>query len=258
MARPVLSKGIWRDLRVLHEMEPLLHGRDETAVYFMLGTLGGQRRKSDIRHMERVYGWPVTHEVGYPDLCGGEDVVGEMVDVFNRHHEAIRAVLVNQWSWNPQVCGRRMPEDMTFSDIRRGVDVEFGLSVYEPFGISQLEPLSFGSLCVVSNVCGCMGFVRRSAAGDGECENVIEGDFLNIGQPLDLNALLALPMSERDKVETDEARRLAAVIVDRLGDDDATLQRRIKTGYNLARKMSWQHVVREYFLPALGRAALQV
>jgi hypothetical protein len=61
VARPVLSKAIWRDLRVLHEMEPMLGDRGESAAYFMLGTLAGQRRTQDIRHMERVYGWPVVH-----------------------------------------------------------------------------------------------------------------------------------------------------------------------------------------------------
>ena len=66
-----------------------------------------------------------------------------MTDFFNREHQAVRAVLVNQWDWNRQVCGERMPEEMTFGDIRRGTDLEFGLSVYEPFGISQFEPLSF-------------------------------------------------------------------------------------------------------------------
>jgi hypothetical protein len=258
VARPVLSKGIWRDLRVLHEMEPMLRERGQRAVYYMLGTLAGQRRKADIRQMERVYGWPVAHESGYPDLCNGEEVLGEMFDDFNRHHEAIRAVLVNQWDWNPEVCGERMPEGMTFRDIRCGIDVEFGLSVYEPFGISQFEGLSFGALCAVSNVCGCMGFAR-SAADDGEADGIIvEGDFLELNREVDLGGLLALPMSERDKVETDEARKLADTIMSKLADDDATLQRRIDAGYRLASKMSWEHVVESYFLPALDRAAARV
>ena len=69
-----------RDLGVLHAMEDKLAERGETAVYFMLGTLAGQRRRNDVRHMERIYGWPVAHEEGYPDLCCGEEVVGAMID----------------------------------------------------------------------------------------------------------------------------------------------------------------------------------
>ena len=254
VARPVLSKGIWRDLGVLHYLEGLLAKRGETAVYFMLGTLGGQRRSQDVRHMEWVYGWPVAHEEGYPDLCGGEEVLGDMFDDFNRHHQAVRAVLVNQWDWNRRVCGQRMPEDMTFADIRAGTDLEFGLSVYEPFGISQLEPLNFGGLCVVSNVCGCMGFARK-AGGTQNLENVIEADYLKVPAGMGTEQLLCLPMSVRDKIESEENRRLAGIIVDRLPRDAEVLHRRVQAGCELARRMSWEQVVSEYFLPSLGRAA---
>ena len=54
---------------------------------------------------------------------------------------------------------------MEFMDIRKGSDVEFGQSIYEPFGIAQLEPLTFGAICVFSNVCGCAGFFRDVSNG---------------------------------------------------------------------------------------------
>jgi len=256
VCRPVVSKGAWRDLRVLHELEPMLAARGESAVLFMLGTLAGQRRSQDIRHMERVYGWPVTHERGYPDLCGGEEVVGEYFEKLNREHESIRAVLVNQWDWSRQVCGDRMPEDMTFADIRCGTDVEFGLSIYEPFGISQFEPLCCGGLCVVSNVCGCMGFARKLAeAGEDIEANIIEANFLDTGEQLSIEQLLTLPQRRRDEIEITESRRLAGVIDQKLPRDEAASGRLIRSGAKLAAKMSWENVVRDYFLPALSRAA---
>jgi len=254
ICRPVVSKGIWRDLEVLHEMEPQLTRWGERAVYFMLGTLAGQRRPQDIRHMEKVYGWPVSHEKGYPDLCGGEEVLGEMFDRFNRDHKAIRAVLVNQWDWNRQVCGDRMGETMTFADIRGGTDVEFGMSAYEPFGISQFEPLCFGAVCVVSNVCGCMGFARRVAGGAPIDDNIIESNFLTLNGATTVDQALWLSAQQRERVEREEVCRLADLILQRLPRDDAALQRRIQAGYELAGKMSWEHVVEEYFLPSLTRA----
>jgi hypothetical protein len=205
--------------------------------------------------MERVYGWPVAHEAGYPDLCGGEEVLGEMFDCFNRDHEAIRTVLVNQWDWNPAACGQRMPADMTFSDIRCGIDVEFGLSVYEPFGISQLEPLCYGALCVPSNVCGCMGYVNSATAEIGPCDNVIEGDYITPAAGRDVQALLNLSIGDRDAIESQEGRRLAEIIMDRLPRDEATLAKRMDEGLALAKRMGWEYVVRERFLPSLGHAA---
>ena len=257
VARPVLSKGIWRDLRVLDAMEPLLAEQGRSAVYFMLGTLAGQRRGPDVRQMERVYGWPVHHERGYPDLCQGEEGLGEMFEIFNREHEAVRVVFVNQWGWDRGVCGDRMPEEMTFADVRQGTDVEFGLSVYEPFGISQLEPLSFGALCVVSNVCGCMGFARRTGGEQAYDGNIIEADFLRLPEPKGTEELIAMSIADRDPIESAEARRLARAILERLPRDEAAMRRKIADGYELARRMSWERVVKECFLPSLARGALQ-
>ncbi|MCE5276791.1 MAG: hypothetical protein ABFD92_06930 [Planctomycetaceae bacterium] len=253
VARPVLSKGIWRDLGVLHEMEPLLAKRGETAVYFMLGTLAGQRRGQDIRHMERVYGWPVVHEEGYPDLCYGEEVLGGMFLHFNREHQAVKVVHVNQWGWARELCGDRMPEDMSFADIRRGTDVEFGMSVYEPFGISQLEPLSFGAMCVPSNICGCVGFAQAAAGRDNFGFSIKIANFLKQNGPTSVSEMLTIPVSLRDEIESAEARRIAALVVDGLCREDAAVSDRISSGYDLAMKMSWQRVVQDYFLPALSR-----
>ena len=264
VCRPVLSKAIWRDLRLMHEMEPLLAERGETAVYFLLGTLGGQRRPQDIRHMERVYGWPVSHEKGYPDLSGGEEVLGETIDYFNRDHKQTRAVLVNQWDWNSRTCGDRMPAEMTFGDIRRGTDLEFGLSVYEPYGIAQFEALSFGAICAATNVCGCIGFAHKVVGADsleppppGEtptCRNIIEGNFLRAGDRT-VEQFLAMTIDDRDRIESAEGANLARALVDCLPRTDAEMQQMIEQGYQLAQKMSWEHVMDEYFLPALARVA---
>lgn len=254
VCRPVLSKALWRDLMVMESLEPLLAARGESAVYYLLATFAGQRRPQDVRHMEQVYGWPVVHEKGYPDLCQGEELIGDMVDGFNRKHTAVRAVFVNQWDWSRESCGLRMPEDMRFADIRHGTDVEFGLSIYEPFGISQLEPLCFGALCVPSNVCGCVGFARAAAEGRNYDANVLEGDFLAGGSNWPIDRLLGLTIGDRDLVERQECRRLAALIAERLPRDDQALAKAIECGRELASRMSWERVVTDYFLPSLSRA----
>ncbi len=252
VARPVLSKAIWRDLRVLHEMQPLLKSRNERAAYFMLGSLGGQRRPQDIRQMERVYGWPVHHEEGYPDLCGGEEVLLDLFENFNRDHENVHVLLVNQFGWTRELCGRRMPEEMTFADIRQGTDVEFGMSVYEPFGISQLEPLSFGAICVPTNVCGCMGFVRTVTGGE-TVPNVLEADFIHLPKPVTIEQAKGIGGRQRDKREKLEGRRVATELFKRLPRTDEQMAELIRTGAALADQMSWERVVNDFLLPALQR-----
>ena len=56
---------------------------------------------------------------------------------------------------------------MRFLDIRMGSDAEFGQSIYEPFGIAQVEPISFGGICVFTDVSAAVsGFVKKAANGE--------------------------------------------------------------------------------------------
>ena len=250
VARPVLSKAVWRDLGVLHAMEPLLKERNERATYFMLGSLGGQRRAQDIRQMERVYGWPAHHEEGYPDLTGGEEGLLDLFENFNRDHEHARAAYVNQFGWGRELCGRRMPVDMSFADIRQGTDVEFGMSIYEPFGISQLEPLSFGAVCVPTNICGCMGFVR-AITGNKPVPNVLEADFTRMGDVVSIEQALRINTVQRNAIEQQECGRVAEELLRRLPRSDDDMCRLMDSGWELARQMSWEQVVSRFIMPAL-------
>ena len=252
VARPVMSKAIWRDLRVLHELDATLGAAGRTAVYFMLGTLAGQRRTRDVLHMERVYGWPVHHTCGYPDLCNGEETVGSMFENFNGHHEHVRVVLVNQFGWSRRLCGMRMPEAASIADIRCGTDAEFGMSLYEPFGISQLEPLGYGAVCVVSNVCGCLGFLHHVHPGPLP-DNVLEADFTRLPAAMEPEAILGIGLAQREAVEDAECRRLAGELLKRLPGTDQDVERMLKAGWDLGRRVSWDRVVEDYFLPALHR-----
>jgi glycogen synthase len=139
-------------------------------------------------------------------------------------------------------------------DIRMGTDVEFGQSIYEPFGIAQLEPLTFGGICVVSNVCGCMGFLRDVTEGN-PTKNVIVADYTSLGDYpcADIEDLLQIDRAVRDNIEIAEAARLATEILDRLPRTEAQVEEMIGEGYRLARNMSWDVVVRKYFLNGLAR-----
>ena len=178
VTRLVPSKGLWRDLRVLEHLELMLRERGETAVLFTLSTEVPGRRGDDIRRMEQNYHWPVVHREGLPDLSGGEAAYYEGVQEFNARSRMAKVIFLNQFGFDQKLCGNRMPADMEFMDIRKGSDAEFGQSIYEPFGIAQVEPISFGGICVFSNVCGCAGFVEHAAGGP--TPNVIVADYTDI------------------------------------------------------------------------------
>jgi glycogen synthase len=145
-----------------------------------------------------------------------------------------------------------MPEDMEFLDIRRGSDVEFGMSVYEPFGISQLETLTFGGICVISSVCGCSGFIRDIDCGV-PVKNIIVADFVNLHEyGFDtIENLVQIDASLRRQVERKVSEKIASQILSTITENPDEIESMIKTGYDLAGKMSWDIVVENYILPGL-------
>jgi hypothetical protein len=254
VTRLVRSKGLWRDLLVLEQIEKGLRDQGKTAVFLLLSTEVSRRRSCDIQTMEANYGWPVAHREGWPDLSGGESEFYTAIQQFNARSRNVKAVFINQFGFDRQSCGQRMPEDMEFLDVRRGADVEFGQSIYEPFGIAQLEPLTFGGICVVTNVCGCAGFLRDVTGGRG-VRNVILADYttLNGYSFADIEDLLQINRKARDHIEAVEGARVAREILERLPRSDTELERMVREGYRLACNMSWDMVVRKYLLNDLLR-----
>jgi len=255
VTRLVRSKGLWRDLCVLEQMEKGFRTQGKTAVLFILSTQVSQRRSCDIENMEREYNWPVAHREGMPDLSGGEADFYATIQEFNAKNRNIKIIFVNQFGFEPKYCGKRMPEDMEFMDIRKGSDVEFGQSAYEPFGISQLEPLTFGGICVVTNVCGCVGFVR-DITGTESVKNIIIANYTNLDNHsfADIEDPLQINRSVRNRIEDCVSKEVAREIIRRLPKNESEIESMIQTGYSLAKNMSWEMVVKNYLLPSLQKA----
>jgi len=254
VTRLVRSKGMWRDLRVLEHIEKEFRTQGKTGVLFVLSTEVSSRRNRDICTMESTYNWPVAHREGWPDLSGGEANYYTAVQEFNAKSRNIKIIFINQFGFEPQKCGRRMPDDIEFMDIRRGSDVEFGQSIYEPFGIAQLEPLTFGGICVFSSVCGCSGFLRDITCGEA-IKNIIIADYTNLGMHdfTEIEDLLQIDRAVRDRIEASESEKVAMQICSRLPKNDAEIESMIQAGFELAKNMSWDIVVNDYLLSSLQK-----
>jgi hypothetical protein len=262
VTRFVPSKGLWRDIAVMQHLAPVLAQRGKRAVLFVLATVIPVGRPPDaVFEMEARYGWPVYHEEttvqaggqSVPDLVSHEIPFYHAADEFNRTHDAGAIVLVNQFGWSRGRCGLRMPPNMQFIDIRRGSDLEFGQSVYEPFGIAQVEPLSYGALCVISRICGCVGFLER-VGGIAE-PNVLLADYTDVTpRPTTVQAALSIGQAQRDRVEARQAAEIAHEIMARLPESEEQQDQILKSGYRLSQGMSWEVVAKDYFLPALEHA----
>lgn len=255
VTRLVRSKGLWRDLRVLEHIESRLRPLGKTAVMYFLSTEIGRRRPEDIFRMESEYNWPVAHREHLPDLSGGEATFYTAIQEFNARSRNIKAVFINQFGFERCVCGMRMPEDMEFMDIRKGSDAEFGQSIYEPFGIAQLEPLSFGGICVLTNICGCAGFVKTVTNGE-ETRNVIIADYTNLDGTKynDIDALRSIDINVRNRIERIVSEKVAIEILARLPKNDDEVVEMINAGYDMAEHMGWEAVVKNYVLKSISNA----
>ena len=157
--------------------------------------------------MEQHYHWPVAHREGLPDLSNGEAAYYTGVQEFNAHLRNIKVVFINQFGWEQKLCGNRMPADMEFMDIRKGSDVEFGQSIYEPFGIAQVEPISFGGICVFSECLRLRGFVESGRRRQAEPELHRRRLHRTFGVVIAPRQLLTIGQPQRDPVENTVARR---------------------------------------------------
>jgi hypothetical protein len=258
VTRMVRSKGLWRDLRVLEHIEKELRALHKTGIMFLLSTEVGPRRTHDIMRMESEYHWPVVHHEGLPDLSGGEAAFYTAVQEFNAKNRNIKMIFINQFGFEQQRCGMRMPAEMEFMDIRKGSDVEFGQSIYEPFGIAQLEPLSFGGICVISSVCGCAGFVKK-VCDPQETRNVIIADYTDLdGMKFNNVAdMLKIDLGVRNQLERYVSEKVAMEILARLPKNDEETVSMINSGFELARQMSWDVVVKNYILKGFAKAVAE-
>ncbi len=248
VTRPVVSKGIWRDLEVCHELDRTLSAEGRRGLLVILTTAGGTRRAQDVASMKEEYGWPLDHREGYPDLVGPEIDIARDVAAFNTNHSAIRAVLVNQFGWSGEAVGWPALE-MNMATLRVATDVEFGMATYEPFGISPLEPLAAGAICVISSVCGCSNFVEEASPGGHE--NVISADYTRWEGPRDLDRILALGGRERGRIERDVAKEIAARLLAIVPRDAAQRAQRLAAGQAIVARLGWDEVLRKHMLPTL-------
>ncbi|MCA3005230.1 MAG: hypothetical protein LW650_02735 [Planctomycetaceae bacterium] len=275
VTRPVPSKGLWRDAKLGARLEQHLAKAGKTAAYILLTCGAPVRSQEQVDAMAKAHGWPARHAEGWPDLDGPETGIYRTMMNFAQHaHEpvkgekaratAITPILVNQFGWGRSRLGGACPEEMTFDDLRRATDVELGMSVYEPYGISPLEPLHAGAICVISSVSGCLGAVHAGlkdlGQSLGDCRNVIATDFTVLGEGFPdagvtdghrIHQLVAMSPAQRNAIEDRVCTAAADELFARLPRDDADRAKLLASGQALAQRLSWDAVVGRDLLPAL-------
>lgn len=254
VTRLVSSKGLWRDVMLLEELDELFETNSMTGFYILLSTLiGTGRPASDITRMEREYGWPVMHKEGWPDLVGIESEVYSDIEHFNAKSKAVKAVFINQFGFNRHSTGNRIPENAHWIDLRTGSDAEFGMSVYEPFGIAQIETVPFGSVAVLSDACGCADLIKTKFKSAPDAFHII--DFTNGLKGVSTEKLKDLDASERKEIEKEIIKNEAEHIFRKVSGaaSEKTMDTHLKNAQKLSLEIDWDHIVLHNIIPVLKK-----
>jgi hypothetical protein len=183
---------------------------------------------------------------------GFEEGIYDALTVFNATSRAIKGVFINQFGFSRAVCGERMPAEMQLFDLRAGSDVELGFSIYEPFGIAQLETFPYGGLPLLSRTCGSADLLEQ-VIPPGE-ELALAVDFTRIppgadGRWASPEALLAMNREDRNHIEDEITRKQAPEIFNCLMRRRELDDRLLELHQERAPALGWESIVSERILP---------
>jgi hypothetical protein len=106
--RMVLSKALWRDLRVLEHLEWALAAQGKQAVLFIVSTaVPAGRRGEDVHHWEWAYGWPVG--AGLTARPAGAEAPFFFQQWSHSIESSGDSAAGQPVRWNRKCCGWRIP-----------------------------------------------------------------------------------------------------------------------------------------------------
>ena len=246
VTRLVISKGIWRDVDLLYFLDEIFDANDLKGIYILLSTLiATGRPPEDIFRIEGEYGWPVLHREGWPDLIGAEKEIYDSLQVFNSRSKSIKGVFINQFGFERTSCGKRVPENMEFEDLRIASDAEFGFSIYEPFGISQIETIPFGGVSVLSSSCGAAAFLQKKFK-DAQIKPYYILDYIAAGKKLSYNALKNLTKQKYREMERQILAKHAKNIFEILALTNSKREEYLLNAQKYRDKISWDSSSQDY------------
>ena len=254
VTRFVVSKAIWRDIAFLYYLDKHFAANGMKGFYVLLSTLIGEGRSHEsVMKMEKEYGWPTLHKEGLPDLIGHESNIYKRLEVFNAKSKAIKGVFINQFGFSREKCGQKVPMNSSLHDLRFASDIEFGMSIYEPFGIAQLETLPYGGMPLVTDVCGCSCLLKNAL----DSSNYLSIDFTKV--PSELSEQLKtkadfknISKELRNLVERTICKENAELIIDALPKSQKERIDRFETMQEKSKLLDWNHVakrINDYIKP---------
>ncbi|NBD13440.1 glycosyltransferase family protein [Corallococcus silvisoli] len=228
IARDEVCKGLWRDVDVCEHLATLLPPERKPALLVMVTEWNEAEPSDNLRSVKA------------------------RVEAFNAKDTGVHIALVNQPAW---------PEglDFTRDDLHRATEVSLGQSLYESYGLAQLEALGCGAICVISGVSGARRALRavceRQRLSESAHPNLVVADPVadarDAGLAHTVEAWKALAPAVLREQELRTAERVAEEVVRRLPRDAHEGRLLLATGWALSERLGWEPLIREQLLPLL-------
>jgi hypothetical protein len=255
VSRNEISKAPWRNIGLFQSFAENNQGKKK-AVLFWLVRPKPLPTQIQVDFWQKNFNWPFIHksksyngDLNYTDLT-----LWKTIQEFNLQYSGhFHIFYINQFGWEKQKFGKysqRKPlgnldlMGTTFRHLRIGTDVELGLSIYEPFGIAPLEPFSSGAICLLSDACGSALFLRNLIQqGLIPNDGVLIGNFTQHNydpEDIDLSTYFTIEGQAYDHIIPNLNEMLNVQRYDR-----------IKSARKAMLHLSWDSVVRKYFIPSI-------
>ncbi|MBU0552301.1 glycosyltransferase [Myxococcota bacterium] len=259
VSRCELSKAPWRNVALFEAYANRATAENPKATGLLLWLLRPRPLPTDeeARGWGARYGWPLRHELldQGGDLRGDEWLLWQQIEAFNaRWAKRFQILYINQFGWGADKLGALDPLDSKFTDLRLGTDVELALSIYEPFGISALEPFSAGAICVISDACGCAGHLK--ALSSGATPKIRPTGYLIAPFTQHNTPPQRVDLSVRAEIEQGVYAEVAEALWARLRQGERGRQARLAAAQAAMMHLSWETVARDYLLPGVGSPGL--
>jgi hypothetical protein len=228
IARDEVCKGLWRDVDVCEHLATLLPPERKPALLVMVTEWNEAEPSDNLRGLKA------------------------RVDAFNAKDTGVFIALVNEPRWPRGL-------DFTRDDLHRATDVSLGQSLYESYGLAQLEALGCGAICVISGASGARRALRevceRQRLSESAHPNLVVSDAVEDAREAGLADTVegwkALPAPVLREQELRTAERVAEELVRRLPRDAHEGRLLLATGWALSERLGWGPLIRERLLPLL-------
>lgn len=218
ISRPELCKKLERDLQVCHYLKEELKFQKRKIIHlFIIPRNQGYSRRylNDLR---------------------------ERISEINKESNHFYCMLIEDAQWP---CYRDVKGEIYLSrdDLYRAVDLNWGLSSYDSYGLSPLESLSCGALSIISAASGSSSHIRKIK---NSAKNIVVIDY-HSNFCREYISLRKESQEEYGAFMDKVNQTAASQIAERFPDNEDEQDELIKNGKYLSREISWENIVRKYF-----------